>query len=382
MKKISLKLFLFMLVLVSTFALFSCSLEGGLGNNCSLSGHKWDDGIVTTPATLEKEGEMTFTCVVCKTKQNETIPMVKVADAQIYEIDGIKYVNYGSYPQSHVGDEMLIAELNKLTETNDRGYYEYDGKEYAKITTSPCNYGTISVTDKQGEIFYITFVYSDGMVVRNAAIEWFAVEPIKWRIISENSDGSYQLFSEYILNTTVYFDGSFSRNINGVEVCRNNYKYSNIRAWLNGYNGSDYNVEDYTQKGFFDLAFKSSEKDTIIIKEVDNSANTSGHLNNKYVCENTFDKIYLLNYQDVYNTNYGFTNDLSRCSKVTDYAKALGTYWETAEQYFGYNSYWLRSPSGLDENKAFFVQVDGNVLNYYTKKEYYGVRVACNIYLK
>ena len=63
------------------------------------------------------------------------------ANAEIYEIDGVKYVNYGSYPQTHVGDTTLIAELNKLTETNDRGYYEYEGNEYAKIVANSLLYG-------------------------------------------------------------------------------------------------------------------------------------------------------------------------------------------------------------------------------------------------
>jgi hypothetical protein len=225
-------------------------------------------------------------------------------------------------------------------------------------------------------------VYSDGTVVWKDVVEWFVVEPIKWRIISENGDGSYQLYSEYILDTTVYFDGSYLRNINGVDVYRNNYKYSNIRAWLNGYNGTDYSVDDYTNKGFYDLAFKESEKEAIINTKVDNSINTLDYSTNPYECENTFDKIYLLSYQDLKNSNYGFTDDASRCVKVTDYAKAVGAYWETMEQYFDYDSYWLRSPASLDCNKSYFVQVDGDLLNYYVKNKYYGVRVACTIQIK
>ena len=363
-----------------TFTLFSCSLVG-LKNICSLSGHQWSEGVIVTRATKDKYGVKIFTCTICNEQKYEVLPMVKVADAKIYEVDGVKYVNYGSYPQTHVGDEMLIAELNKLTETNDRGYYEFNGKEYAKVETSPCNYGTISSNDSEGNVYYITFVYSDGMIVLNNVTEWFVVEPIKWRIISQNTDESYQLYSEYILDTTIYFDGSYLRNIDGVEVYRNNYKYSNIRAWLNGYNGTDYSVNDYTNIGFYDLAFKESEKETIIENEIDNSISTLDYPTNPYECENTFDKIYLLSYQDLKNSNYGFTDDLSRCVKVTDYAKAVGVYWETMEQYLDYDSYWLRSPASLDGNKAYFVQVDGDILNYYVKNKYYGVRVACNIYL-
>ncbi len=295
---------------------------------------------------------------------------------------GIKFINYGSYPQTHVGDEALIVELNKLTETNDRGYYEFNGIEYAKVITTPCNYGTITNKDEQGNMYYITFVYSDGMIVYNNVVEWFVVEPIKWRVLSENSDGSYQVYSEYILDTIVYFDGPYLRSINEVDVYRNNYKYSNVRAWLNGYNGADYYVDDYTNKGFYDLAFKKTEQAAVLETEVDNSASTPTISTNPYACENTFDKIYLLSYEDLMNANYGFKDDLSRRAKVTDYAKAVGAYWEVAEEYVNNDSYWLRSPSNLDNNRAYFVQIDGNITNYYVKQNYYGVRVACSIKLE
>lgn len=378
MKKSLLKSFLLILSIVSVFTLLSCSFDKETENACDLSGHKWDDGVITTPATKDKAGVKTFTCTICNEHKYETISMEEEVDNGVYEV---KYTYYGSYPQTHVGDEMLISELNKLTETNDRGYYEYNGREYAKVKTSPCNYGTISYNDNQGDLCYTTFVYSDGATVYNDVVEWFIVEPIKWRILSENSNGSYQLYSEYILDTIVYFDGAYIRNINEASVYRNNYKYSNIRAWLNGYNGTDYSVNNYTNKGFYDLAFKESEKDKILITEIDNSANTSDYSPNQYACENTFDKIYLLSYKDLENSKYGFIDDLSRCAKVTDYAKAVGAYWETKEQYLDYESYWLRTATSRDANKSYFVQFEGNVLNYYVKNKHYGVRVACNVNL-
>lgn len=191
----------------------------------------------------------------------------------------------------------------------------------------------------------------------------FFVELIKWRVLSENSDGSYQVYSEYILDTIVYFDGPYLRSINEVDVYRNNYKYSNVRAWLNGYNGADYYADDYTNKGFYDLAFKKTEQAAVLETEVDNITSTSKISTNPYACENTFDKIYLLSYEDLMNANYGFKDDLSRRAKVTDYAKAVGAYWEVAEEYVNNDSYWLRSPSNLDNNRTYFVQIDGNIIN-------------------
>lgn len=38
------------------------------------SDHRWDDGVITKPATRTEEGEKTFTCTVCQTTRTDTIP--------------------------------------------------------------------------------------------------------------------------------------------------------------------------------------------------------------------------------------------------------------------------------------------------------------------
>ena len=348
-----------------------------MGNKCNLFGHKWDEGVITTEPTKGKEGEKTYTCLICNEYKYEVLPKIEVANAEIYEIDGVKYVNYGSYPQTHVGDVSLIFELNKLTETNSRGYYEYNGKEYAKVTTKPCQYG--AYTDFYGNTAYHT--YSDGSIIEKDIVEWFNVEPIKWRIISENADGSYQLYSEYILDHISYCGYEYLRNIDGTDIYQNNYKYSNIRAWLNGYNGTDYKITDYTNKGFYDLAFKDNEKAAIVTIDVDNSASTTNSSTNQYACENTFDKIYLLSYKDIYNSSYGFVDDSSRCAKVTDYGKANGVYWSISSEYLDNSYYWLRSPRTYGNGKcSYCTPATGDVDdNYCGVKDYWGVRVACTI---
>jgi hypothetical protein len=270
-----------------------------------------------------------------------------------------------------------------IDQNNSNGFENY--KEYAKIITYPYQYGTTSSIDKYGNIQYYTYTYSDGSTINRNVVEWFKVEPIKWRIISENTDGSYQLYSEYILDATSYCDYDYVRKINEEDIYRNNYKYSNIRAWLNGYNGTDYKITDYTNKGFYNLAFKDNEKGAIITTEVDNSASTTASLSNKYACENTFDKIYLLSYQDIKNSNYGFTNNESRYAKLTDFAKAVGAYWTTSPEYLDNGYYWLRSPDSDYNYIASYVD-DGGSVTYTTygvvSKTSDGVRVACNINLE
>ena len=257
--------------------------------------------------------------------------------------------------------------------------YEYNGKEYAKITAKPYQYG--SYKDDYGETKY--YQYSDGVTVYRNVVEWFNVEPIKWRIISENADGSYQLYSEYLLDATSYCDFDYVRKINEVDIYQNNYKYSNIRAWLNGYNGTEYKITDYTNKGFVDVAFKEEEKGAIVTTEVDNSASTTYSSPNEYACENTNDKIYLLSYKDMYNTSYGFTDDESRYAQVTDYVKAKGVYWSTSTQYLDNGYYWLRSPYDGYSSYAVRVEYDGDIYYYdNVSRTNGGVRAACNINLE
>ena len=347
-----------------------------MGNKCNLFGHSWDDGEITIPAKEGVNGEKTYTCKICNEHRYEVIPMIKVyANVEIYEIDGVKYVNYGSYPQTHVGDTTLIAELNKLTETNDRGYYEYEGNEYAKIVAKPYCYG--SYTDSYGNELY--YQYSDGSQINENITEWFKVEPIVWSIISKNNDGSYMLFSKYILDSIAYCD---SQHLSNVDIYRNNYKYSNIRAWLNGYDGTSYEISDYTNKGFYDLAFKDSEKGAIIATELDNSASTTGSTENKYVCENTLDKLYLLSYQDFKNIFYGLFEYTKLTAKVTDYAKARGANWSIKLSYLNNGYYWLRSPSYNFSYFADCVNYECSISSTHVNKSNSGVRAACTINLE
>ena len=67
------------------------------------TGHKWDDGVVTTQPTTGKEGVKTFTCTVCKETKTETIDKLgedkkdeSAANEAINLINGIGTVTKGS----------------------------------------------------------------------------------------------------------------------------------------------------------------------------------------------------------------------------------------------------------------------------------------------
>ena len=304
------------------------------GDKCALFGHSFDDGVITKEPTKGEDGVKTYTCKICKITKTQVIPKIEVAEAEIYEVDGKKYVNYGSYPQTHVSDSALLEELNKLTATNERGYYEYNGKEYARITAKPAS---TNYSDKYGNTVYYT--YSDGLRLYNNKTEWFIVEPIKWRVLKEN-DGSVKVVSAMILDRSCYYVDSYYRNIDGVDIAPNNYKHSTLREFLNN--------------GFYNAAFTTAQQNAILITDVDNSASTTGNSSNTYACENTQDKVFALSYSEAVNSSY-FADYTERRLKLTDYAIAKGV--SFSNDYVVW--WWLRSPNRSYANFAYFVDGDG-----------------------
>ena len=50
------------------------------------------------------------------------------------EVNGVKYIYKGMYPQSIVTNADTISELSKITTVNSLGYIEYNGLQYEKLT--------------------------------------------------------------------------------------------------------------------------------------------------------------------------------------------------------------------------------------------------------
>lgn len=267
--------------------------------------------------------------------------------------NGKTYINYGKYPQTVVSDNSLILALNNLTETNSEGYYKYDGNEYAKLTATPNWSG---------------YKFSDNTIVVSGTTYYFKVEPIKWRIIS-NNDGTIQLLSEYIIDSQYYHPNINTRTIGGKTIFSNNYEHSYIREWLNN--------------SFYNKAFGTPDQNGILTTLVDNSASTTSFSRNSYASNNTNDKIYLLSYQDSINSNYGFSTSTSsnntRYAVTTDYARAKGAYIDTSTNTYGNGTWWLRSPYSNDSYSACTVTRVGDLHSSDVYLAYLGVRPALQI---
>lgn len=197
----------------------------------------------------------------------------------------------GEYPQTWVGDDNLISKLNSITQTDAQGYVSYGGEKYKKMS-----------------------------------YHWRKVEPIQWRYLSQDGDNvqfvSEKVLDDHVWNETKHEDG----------IYRNNYKYSDIRKWLNS---------DFLEQAFY---YDPSLIQTV---NVDNSAESTGDSSNS-ACEDTQDKVYLLSYKDVNNKEYGFPDYASRIAYDAD---------------GNAHDYWLRSPDSYG-NCARCVDNNGYVSIY------------------
>ena len=239
---------------------------------------------------------------------------------------GQKYVYLGEYPQTLVENEDLIKILKRITTTNEKGYIEYEGGQYKKVIAS--TYESNYKKYVNGEFVDAKDIYcfKNGEQVIDGNTYFFAVNSIKWRVLEEK-DGTYKLISENILDNIPFNTVLVEREIDDEKINPNNYYYSSIRAWLNGYDGTSYQVKDYTNNGFYDIVFSKGEMKKI-----------------KKNSESRNDKVGLLSIEDVVNSLYGFDETSDRQAEVSDYAICSGCMISIEDSSYGNGSWWLSSP--------------------------------------
>ena len=273
------------------------------------------------------------------------------------------YVLFGDWPQTIKADDVTINENVSEIHGTFTYYSGSDGNWYVKCAEN---------ADDSG------YTYSNGTSVKQwdaNSTQYFKVEPIKWRILTENYNGTGKalLLAENILTTIMYYDHyDVERTINGNIVYTNNYKESKIRAYLNGlayYQRSSSSASlttnnIYLNKGFLQTAFTEEAQNLIATTIVDNSAGSTTDSGNnitqatEYACSNTNDKIFLLSEKEVTTSNYGFasnnSDDNTRIKVPTDFAKA-----NTASLITDNGLWWLRSPDSDIAGYADIVYYDG-----------------------
>ena len=190
-----------------------------------------------------------------------------------------------------------------------------------------------SVTKKRGSYTY--YLGSDSNWYSKSYSSYNKVEQIKWRVLTKNynNTGKALLLAENILTNQKYADSS------------NNYANSSIRNYLNN--------------TFINIAFTSGEITSINTTTVDNSARstnpdadakTYNKGSNKYACDKTYDKIFLLSEQEVTKKDYGFGTYMN-----TDSGNAR--IHKTSNSSSG--NWYLRSPDCYESNMAHGVSDNG-----------------------
>ena len=270
-----------------------------------------------------------------------------VQEAGSVTVNGKDYelVYFGDFPQSQKAENVVIFQ-SKSYERGDYTYYQgSDG-----------------------------FYYCYTKAMEGDSAKYYKVEPVLWRVLTDDYNGKKLLLSERILVNCKYYDYSkVSRGTEESPVYPNNYKESRVRAYLNGLSYSKKASEEsemvteslFNGKGFLNTAFSAAAKNLIAETDVDNSVSSAdsyeknANPREEFACADTKDKIFLLSLREVTNPDYGFdsfedsrlaeANGSSRLKKAVDFTGSSAGSW------------WLRSP--YNENNigdARFVSHMGN----------------------
>ena len=257
-------------------------------------------------------------------------------------VDNIKFMYEGEYPQTVVTNDATIAELAKITKVNERGYLEYNGRQYAKLT----------YTGRTGVV-----KFNNGSVLEKDKTYYFVVEPILWRILDEISGVA---IAEKIIDSFAFYE-NIEEHLDEQGAHPNNYEFSDISSWLNS------DIKHSKDNFIFD-AFSKPIDVLTLRKDIDNSASTTMDENNQYACVTTTAYLYLLSYSE-FNTTYEIR--INKESKVSDYAIAKGV---NVDNYTMNGEWWLRTPSASAANKALAVSTIGEVFESLVNDASIGVR--------
>ena len=213
------------------------------------------------------------------------------------------YIYFGEFAQTIKDKYVEISDVH-----DDRGYYlGSDGCYYVEMTLTHSLSG---------------YHFTNGVAVKEGDVCYFKVEPIRWRILTEEEGSALILCDVAVFNEQFHNSGEEG----------NGYEYSDIRAWLNGY--------------LYNTLFNELQRRLINETELPDVA-TAG-------AERIADHIFLLSEADVLNSDYGFltngnygaTVDSNRQIMSSDYYRALGGPIEFMDSnYYGVVDWLLRTPS-------------------------------------
>ncbi len=263
------------------------------------------------------------------------------AEAADYQVGDI--IQFGSYPQSKVTDEALIAELNALSpewdEWTSYGYYSGNGQIGSMVPGDWMRYTDIIYNGtKYRGVKFTQYRPTNTSVAPSAAdslqdemgyftneIYWFKFESISWQILDLDTGFvvSKTLLDCQPYSNTIYINpnasstGTASFNDPAYTNFANNYETSSIRKWLN---------ED-----FYNTAFSDSEKKKINTTTIKNDGyitinGLNGILDDYFGGSNTSEKIFLLGWDETADRSFLSGSDYAN-SQGLGADPVFGTMW-------------------------------------------------------
>lgn len=255
----------------------------------------------------------------------------------------------------------------------------------------------VKVEDGSGNLiktYVIEFIYIGSDIQIGDYIQFgrYYREPILWRVINRNTDGSIMLLSEKILGLKPFDASGDLADGRGdserINYGSNNWENSTLRQWLNSENVTvSYSsqppdashvyegLNNYENEAGFLYNFTQEERDAIqpvihrsILSSVDSSESDGGtelyqwkseigdivqNFDNAYY-KNITDKVYLLDVKELYDYVYNRGYEYKR--KVTSSAIANSEYLENNSEYW---YYWLRTPNADNSYLERFIFDDG-----------------------
>ena len=266
-------------------------------------------------------------------------------------------IEFGSYPQTHITDEALIAELNAAGAEigwTSYGYNVNGGADFAfykDVILDNVKYRGVRFT-------MYRYAYGFGTANDNGlqsargyltnTVHWFRFDPIMWTVLDPDEG---LLIANVILDSQAINDKYYKKENSFIyytdssyQYFTNDYAHSTIRTWL--------------QSTFTETAFTVREKSVLIPKELSDATAEMPEVCASYAYPSTEDAVFLLSYAEALNTEY-FANKSFRSRKGTDYARAQGLNNYSASNPFDF--WFLRSPGDQSGHQA-HVNLQGNCL--------------------
>lgn len=235
-----------------------------------------------------------------------------------YRING-NYLYMGKYPTSVAPKNTSI----KSTPNSDGYYEDYSGNLYVKVDSCQHN--------DQTAYSYTRFFQDQETVIKNGETYYFKVETIKWRILEKDDD------TALVMPTQVLFMSDYKAvKDEGIDI--RDYANSNVRKYMN--------------TELINKIFTAEERAVILNSWVDNSTAKVCGTGSKSTWADTYDKLYLLDYDFIRKAS----NVQYLKLPVSDYMRATNapTYSTTATGGdYGYTYWWVRGlGSSMNSSKA------------------------------